>query len=163
MRKKLAPIASIAAVAAALTLLAAPAGAAVGSPAPPPGHPAQVPTPPPLTPEEAEKHDEQASVTQAAEAWMSCARLWRNYYLNWKQPDSVGYYDFVALYDHVPADGDDAGKNYLPGQWQWATKGTNWYTGVSNTTEGLTAAYVSWDYGAGKWKVLDTSSTRWWC
>ncbi|MFI6540688.1 hypothetical protein ACIBHY_50095 [Nonomuraea sp. NPDC050547] len=76
--------------------------------------------------------------------------------LRWSKPTSVGYHDYVALYDHNPQDGADAQNNYLT--YQWAKNGsayeTNWRT--SHRTE-FYAAYVSWDYDRQKYVVLARS------
>jgi hypothetical protein len=76
--------------------------------------------------------------------------------LRWTRPASVGYNDYVALYDHSPQDGSDAENNYLT--YQWAKNGeayeTNWKT---SDRPKFHIAYVSWDYSRQKYIVLARS------
>jgi hypothetical protein len=69
--------------------------------------------------------------------------------LNWKNAESIGDHDYIALYVNQPTDP----YGYITSQWQWATKPQPYKTGTPYR-ENYWLAYISYDYGAGSYKIL---------
>jgi hypothetical protein len=69
--------------------------------------------------------------------------------LNWRNSQSVGESDYVALYINQPTDP----YGYIASQWQWATKPQPYQTSTPYR-ENYWLAYISYDYAARSYKIL---------
>jgi hypothetical protein len=70
---------------------------------------------------------------------VSLSYFYGSFVLGWSAT-AVDSYDWVGLYKHIT----DPDTSYVGGAWQWASRGSSYYTSVMMTS-GYQARYLVWD------------------